>query len=915
MFIMGHVVRFNGKKLDPATIKALVAGTLVSGTKPSVWWNRQSIDFRNSFMDTIRTSMRNGESLTQAITRVVGGTVDGVSYPGIMKTTKAKAGALAATAQSAVTNEAALKTFQANNDVIKAVSQISTLDNRTSDICVAYSGQTWDVNTLQPVMGGTLPFNGGPPRHFNCRSRLRPVTMSFKELGIDQAEIPAGTRASMDGQVPSDITFNQFLKKKSNSFQDDLLGRKRAQLWRDDQITLTQLVDMRGNPLSITQLEQKLGIPPKVDPLKVVKKTPTEPKLVESFLDDVLITEAEHAEITAHSKRLVAAAEDADAIVTKQVKNLADDVGAKFPDAPIGPGGSGPIVDEGSLHWRLKEVDSTQVKIQKYARDRNLTFTEAADQISDSLRYTYIVDEDDYIKAVQEVMERFAELGYKNNKFDPAWLLRPDYKGLNINLVSPQGVRMEMQFHTARSFEVKNGINHDLYKKFELLTKSKQAGKEGQALQAEMLANSQAVPVPKNIQFLEDLAKIYNKPSVAQQNKIFAQAKRRQLAAEKKADRVKAAAQKKRDAKAARELKAREKKALADQKLIEKEIEAAKKKEAMTEADAVESALKGEFQKLGETQAVIDANVEGYANAPNYMKSAIGQRQSLNKMVTEYDARRSGGASYKHAQNEIWIHGKSHPNAIGRNATWRHEFGHAVDFDLADRYYRLAGTVPQTDKWGKPIISRAFNKALLADNRQFQKWQVKNFKDRFRDDGKPKMQTVYDRLTTKHATKSFEVGREKYYEPLLRKHGMTYKQIKEMAKRNFDLQPARKLDNYVDDILLPNMLASIETGNVGGFISQDVATQFIFKGGGDMASLSDYIGSITKNKVRGWWGHSDSYYGRIHGVSGKHKEAFANFFGMIGGPDGAFFESLLRAWKTDKYLDDLIDAMKLLEKG
>jgi hypothetical protein len=860
--------------------------------------------------------MRNGESLTQAITRVVGGTVDGISYPGIMKTTKAKAGALAATAQSAVTNEAALATFQANNDVIKAVSQLSTLDNRTSDICIAYSGQTWNVNTLQPIPPSRLPFNTGPPRHFNCRSRLRPVTMSFEELGIDAAEIPASTRASMDGQVPSDITFDQFLKKKSSKFQNDLLGQKRAQLWRDDQITLTQLVDMRGNPLTIAQLEQRLGIKPtKVDPLKIVKKPPTEPKLVESFLDDVLITEAEHAEITAHAKRLVAAAEDADEIVTAQIKKLADDVGAKFPDAPIGPGGSGPLVDEGSLHWRLKEIDSTQVKIQKYARDRNLTFTEASEQISDSLRYTYIVDEDDYVRAIQEVMERFAELGYKNNKFDPAWLLRPDYKGLNINLVSPQGVRMEMQFHTARSFEVKNGINHDLYKKFEKLSKAKQAGKEGQALQAEMLANSSAVPVPQNIQFLDDLAKIYNKPSVAQQNKIFAQAKRRQLVAEKKADRVKKAAQKKRDAKAARELKAREKKALADQKLIEKEIEAAKKKEAMTEADAVESALKGEFQKLGETQAVIDANVEGYANAPNYMKSVIGQRRPLNKLETDFDINRNSGASYKHPRNEIWVHADSHPNAIGRNATWRHEYGHAVDFDLADRFYRLSGLTVQTDKWGKSIISRAFNKSLLADNRRFQKWSKASVKETFVE-GKSSMRTVYERITTKHATKSFEVGREKYYAPLLKKHGMTYKQIKEMAKRNFNLTPQRKLDNYVDDILLPNMLASIETGNVGGFISQDVATQFIFKGGGDMASLSDYIGSITKNGVRGWWGHSDRYYSSaVHGASGKHKEAFANFFGMIGGPDGEFFESLLRAWKTDKYLDDLIDAMKLLEKG
>lgn len=176
-------------------------------------------------MDTMRTSMQNGESLTQAATRVFGGTVDGVTTPGIMKATKAQASALAATSISAVTNEAALASFQANSDVIKAFVQLSTLDNKTSDICVAYSGQMWDINTLQsipfPPGAPTLPFNGGPPRHFNCRSRLRPVTKSFKELGLDIEEFPVSTRASMDGQVPADISFSDFLKSKPTSFAED----------------------------------------------------------------------------------------------------------------------------------------------------------------------------------------------------------------------------------------------------------------------------------------------------------------------------------------------------------------------------------------------------------------------------------------------------------------------------------------------------------------------------------------------------------------------------------------------------------------------------------------------------------------------------------------------------------------------
>ena len=521
-------VKFKGTKLDPATIKALVSGTLVNGSKPSVWWARQSQAFRDQFMDTMRTSMRNGESLAQAATRVFGGTVDGVVTPGIMKGTKAQASALAATSISAVTNEAALASFKANADVIKAFAQLSTLDNKTSDICIAYSGQMWDIDTLQPIPPSYLPFNGGPPRHFNCRSRLRPVTKSFRELGLDVDEIPASTRASMDGQIPADITFNQFLKGKPPSFADDLLGPKRAQLWRDGEINLTQLVDMRGNPMTLAQLEAKVGIkpPPKFNPAtnKTVNVVTPKPKTVNSFLENddgsfVQITQAQYDEIRNGAKRLVAAADEADELVTSQIKALADDVGAAFPDAAITK--NGPLVDEGSLFWRKKDLESTSRKIQTYARDRGITFTEATNAISDSLRYTYIVDEADYIAAVRATMQRFAELGYKNGKFDAAWFKRPDYRGLNINMISPQGVKMELQFHTAKSFEIKNGINHELYEKFRKLSTAKQNGKEGQLLQAQMKANADTIPFPPNIKELDELAKIYNSPNPAAQAKIL----------------------------------------------------------------------------------------------------------------------------------------------------------------------------------------------------------------------------------------------------------------------------------------------------------------------------------------------------------------------------------------------------------
>jgi hypothetical protein len=60
----------------------------------------------------------------------------------------------------------------------------------------------------------------------------------------------------MDGQVPEDITFKDFLEKKSKAFQDEVLGKGKAQLWREGKITLQQLLDQSGNPIPLKELDK-----------------------------------------------------------------------------------------------------------------------------------------------------------------------------------------------------------------------------------------------------------------------------------------------------------------------------------------------------------------------------------------------------------------------------------------------------------------------------------------------------------------------------------------------------------------------------------------------------------------------------------------------------------------------------------
>lgn len=256
-FVVGTINQIIGvsiaNALAPSTVlKALLDQSLVLGAPSADWWARQSGSLAFRFAQQMRLGIAQGETNGDLIRRVRGTK----EVPGIMEASRREAEALVRTSVQTVANHARLETFRQNADVIKGVQQLSTLDLRTSDICIAYSDQTWDLDG-KPIMGTTLPFNDGPPRHWNCRSKLIAIMKSWKELGskYDIPEFKGKTRASMDGAVASDMTFDRWLSGKSAAQQDKLLGKGRAELYRAGKLTLQELLDQRGRPLTLQQLK------------------------------------------------------------------------------------------------------------------------------------------------------------------------------------------------------------------------------------------------------------------------------------------------------------------------------------------------------------------------------------------------------------------------------------------------------------------------------------------------------------------------------------------------------------------------------------------------------------------------------------------------------------------------------------
>jgi hypothetical protein len=229
-------------------MQTLASDVLIQGAPSKAWWDKQSESTAFNFSQAIRQGMLQGETNSQIVGRIIG-TKDA---PGIMDISRRNATALVHTSVQTVANESRLATFRANSDVIAGLRWITTLDGRACIRCVGRAGLLWDMNGKS--LGNSVSFQN-PPIHFGDRCVLIPATRSYKEMGIDLPEKKRGVRASDQGPVDENISFEDFLRGKSVAYQDDLLGPGRAKLFRGRIITLNQLIDGSGRELTIPELK------------------------------------------------------------------------------------------------------------------------------------------------------------------------------------------------------------------------------------------------------------------------------------------------------------------------------------------------------------------------------------------------------------------------------------------------------------------------------------------------------------------------------------------------------------------------------------------------------------------------------------------------------------------------------------
>lgn len=255
--------------LSAQHIGAIVRAQPFQGRTLKQWLdNAQDVDHERITRNAI-IGMTNGETPSQVARRVLSESASNFSGSEARKAYR-DIEAIYLTVNNGIATQIRTDFYRANGDIFDKVKYVATLDSRTTKICAANDGKLFDPEQAPQ-----------PPLHFRCRSTLVP---SFNTDNLSQrpakpaveSEIKAGyiaakaanktdltysqyrRKAIRDsiGLEPATVSYDQWFKRQSVAFQDNYLGRGKAELYREGNMSLDQFVTRDGHELTLKQLKE-----------------------------------------------------------------------------------------------------------------------------------------------------------------------------------------------------------------------------------------------------------------------------------------------------------------------------------------------------------------------------------------------------------------------------------------------------------------------------------------------------------------------------------------------------------------------------------------------------------------------------------------------------------------------------------
>ncbi|MDG6370825.1 minor capsid protein [Glaesserella parasuis] len=419
--------------------KANKTATIIAGSPLEDWWAKQGNDFAFKFEGIIRQGLLDGQQTSQMITDV----------KHLMNTSRRHAETLVITAVAKVADKAHQALRDENLDILAGEKHLSTLDTRTSTVCQLRDGLMWDLDR-KPI-DHDVPYQR-PPLHPRCRSILQLVTKSWKELGIDAEEMPSSTRASQDSPVSEQINYENWLKSKSPEQQDQVLGKGKSDLWRRGVITFADMLDQSGRPLTLKDLYLTHNLDVGYSTMNSIEE-------------------------------LRQKAIDVEPEITEKITEIISSVGAKT----------------AGLEYRLKSLESLKRKVETEVL-AGISEKQAINSVKDVIRYTAILDVNNFVLQYDKIQSALEKQGYFTVVVKNTWKDSAVYKGVNTfvtTLIKKDNVVFELQYHTQQSFDLKNGVLHNLYEQFRDPATPQDERKK---LYEKMQILSSKLTVPKDIQ-------------------------------------------------------------------------------------------------------------------------------------------------------------------------------------------------------------------------------------------------------------------------------------------------------------------------------------------------------------------------------------------------------------------------------
>lgn len=228
----------------------LVAGSMLLGGPRTEYFADQSLQAKRAASRSLRLAAASSANPTGTVERLIGtktgrrlsvlelgGSRSRVSARtgGALSASRNAMNSLVRTSVTSLVSDITAALAAANRRAIRGVMAITTLDGRTSPICISRSGGAWDPDTGEPLPGSSVssPFPGYPPWHPNCRTFLAPVA---------------------EGELAKQPTYQEWLRTKPASFQKDVLGSSKYKMWKSGNLDLHRLIDPSGRPLTLEEL-------------------------------------------------------------------------------------------------------------------------------------------------------------------------------------------------------------------------------------------------------------------------------------------------------------------------------------------------------------------------------------------------------------------------------------------------------------------------------------------------------------------------------------------------------------------------------------------------------------------------------------------------------------------------------------